>query len=138
MKKKIVLFLAAITLVVAALILIFTQQPETLFDGARISDQGRFALQFDRMNRTDSETLSLAEGDALRVSWQIESGQIDVTIGMEDEEALYRANDRAAGDEADFCVEIPQTGSYTITVTARDAKGRIEFLKTKNESFEGE
>ena len=138
MKKKIVLFLAAITLVVAALILIFTRRPEALFDGARISDPGRFALQFERMNRTDSETVSLLEGDALRISWEIESGQIDVSIGMEGEEALYRANDRAAGDEADFCVEIPQTGSYTITVTARDAKGRIEFLKTKIESFEGE
>ena len=57
---------------------------------------------------------------------------------MEGKEAIYQANDRAAGDEADFCVEIPQTGSYTITVTARDAKGRIEFLKTKTESFEGE
>jgi len=34
-------------------------------------------------------------------------------------------------------VEIPQTGSYTITVIARDAKGRIEFLTTKNESGEG-
>ena len=138
MKKKIVLLLAVIAMVDVTLILIFTRQSEPLFDGTRISDPGRFALQFERMNRTDSETLSLAEGDALRVSWQIESGQIDVTIGMEGEEALYRANDRAAGDEADFCVEIPQTGSYTIIVTARDAKGRIEFLKTKNESFEGE
>ena len=133
MKKKIVLLLAVIVLAAVALILIFTRQPETCFDGERISDPGRFALQFERMNRTDSETLSLAEGDALRVFWQIESGQIDVTIGMEGEEALYRANDRAAGDEADFCVEIPQTGSYTITVIARDAKGRIEFLKTKSE-----
>ena len=138
MKKKTVLLPAVFATVAVTLILIFTRQPETWFDGVRISDPGRFALQFERMNRTDSETVSLAEGDALRVSWEIESGQIDVTIGMEDEVALYRANDRSAGDDADFCVEIPQTGSYTITVTARDAKGRIEFLKTKNESFEGE
>ncbi len=133
MKKKIVLLFIVIALVTAAWILIFTRQPEPRFDGDRISEPGRFALQFERMDRTDSETLSLAEGDALRVSWQIESGQIDVTIGMEGEEALYRANDRAAGDEADFCVKIPQTGSYTITVTARDAKGRIEFLKSTSE-----
>ena len=137
MKKKIFLLIAVIVLVAVALILIFTRQPEVLFDGARISDPGHFALQFDWMNRTDSETVSLLEGDALRVSWEVESGQIDVTIGMEGEEALYRANDRAAGDEADFCVETPQTGSYTITVIARDAKGRIEFLTTKNESGEG-
>ena len=83
MKKKIVLLFIVIALVTAAWILIFTRQPEPRFDGDRISEPGRFALQFERMDRTDSETLSLAEGDALRVSWQIESGQIDVTIGME-------------------------------------------------------
>ncbi len=138
MKKKIILLFAVIALIAVAWILIFTRQPETQFDVDRISDPGRFAMQFERMNMTDSETVSLAEGDALRVSWQIESGQIDVVIGMEGEEAVYRANDRSAGNEADFYVEIPKTGSYKITVSAWEAKGRIEFLKTKSESCEEE
>ena len=77
MKKKIVLLLAVIALVAAAWILIFTRQPETRFDGDRISDPGRFALQFERMNMTDSETMALKEGDILRVSWRIESGHVD-------------------------------------------------------------
>ena len=138
MKKKIILVFAAIALIAAALILIFTRQPETRFDGDRISDPGRYALQFERMNMTDSETMALAEGDALHVSWQIESGKIDVVIGMEGEEAIYQANDRLAGDEADFYVEILKTGSYTITVSAREAKGQMAFLKTKSESNERE
>ena len=133
MKKEIILLLAVTALVAVALILILTRQPETCFDGDRISEPGRFALQFNRMNRTDSETVSLAEGDALHVSWQIERGQIDVSIGMEGKETIYQANDRAAGDEADFCVEISQTGAYTITLTAREAKGRVEFLKLNKE-----
>ena len=133
MKKKIILLFAAIALIAVAGILIFTRQPETRFDGDRISDPDRFALQFERMNRTDSETMALAEGDALHVSWLIESGQMDIVIGMEGEEAIYHANGCTAGDEADFDVEIPQTGSYTITVTARKAKGRMAFLKTKSE-----
>ena len=85
------------------------------------------------MNTTDSETVPLTEGDALRISWQIESGQIDISVGMEGKETIYQANDRAAGDEADFWVEIPQTGAYTITLTAQDAKGRVEFLKLNRE-----
>ena len=133
MRKKTILLSTLVVLIAVAGILILTRQPETRFDGDRISDQGRFALQFNWMNRTDSETVPLAEGDALRISWQIESGQIDVSIGMEGKEAIYQANDRTAGDEADFCVEIPETGSYTITVSAREAKGWIEFLKTKSE-----
>ena len=133
MKKKIILLFALIALIAVAGILIFIRQPETRFNGERISDPGRFALQFERMNRTDSETVSLAEGDALHVSWQIERGQIDVSIGMEGKETIYQANDRAAGDEADFSVEISQTGAYTITLTAREAKGRVEFLKLNKE-----
>ncbi len=133
MKKKIILFFAGIALIIAAGILIFTRQPETRFDGDRISDPDCFSLQFVRMNMTDSETMALEEGDTLHVSWRIESGHVDILIGMESEEPVYRADDRAAGDDADFYVEIPKTGTYTITVSAREAKGRIMFLKTENE-----
>ena len=73
MKKKIHLLFALIALIAVAGILFITRRPETRFDGDRISDPGRFALQFERMNRTDYESMTLAEGHALRVSWQIES-----------------------------------------------------------------
>ncbi|MBR5110897.1 MAG: hypothetical protein IK099_11960 [Clostridia bacterium] len=138
MKKKTILIVAVILVILAACVLFFLPRHEALFDGERISNPGRFTLRFERMNRTDSETMALAEGDALHVSWQIESGHVDIVIGMEGEEAVYRANDRPAGDKADFYVEIPQAGSYTVTVSAREAKGRIDFLKTKSESYKGE
>ena len=133
MKKKIILLLTVSAIITVAGILIFIRQPETRFHGERISNPGNFALHFDRMNMTDSETMALAQGDALHVSWQIESGHVDIVIGMEGEDEVYRADDRHAGEEADFDVEIPQTGSYAITVTAREAKGEIEFLKMENE-----
>lgn len=133
MRKKIVLLIIIVALIAVTGLLIFTRQPETRFDGDRISNPGHFALRFDWMNSTDSETMALAEGDALHVSWQIESGRVDIAIGIEGEEAVYRADDRPAGDKADFYVEIPQTGSYTITVSAREAKGQIEFMKMENE-----
>ncbi len=116
-----------------AAILILSQQPDASFEGERISVQGSFALRFDRMNMTDSETLVLREGDALHVSWQIESGHVDIVNSQKNEEPVYQADDRAAGDKADFYVEIPQTGSYTITVSSREAKGQISFFKTDNE-----
>ena len=132
MRKKIVLLATIVSLIALAGILIFTRPPESRFDGERISNPGRYTLRFDRMNTVQSETMALAEGDALHVSWQIESGRVDIAIGMEGEEAIYRADDRPAGDKADFYVEIPQTGSYTIAVSAREAKGRVEFMKTDN------
>jgi len=54
-------------------------------------------------------------------------------IGQKNEEVVYQANDRPAGDKADFYVEIPKTGAYTITVSAREAKGEIDFLKIESE-----
>ena len=138
MRKKIVLLATIVSLIALAVILIFTRQPESRFDGERISTPGRYTLRFDRMNTVQSETMALAEGDALHVSWQIESGRVDIAIGIEGEEAIYRADDRPAGDKADFYVEIPQTGSYTITVSAREAKGQIEFMRMENEQREGE
>ena len=128
MRKKIILLAAFIVLGVAV-ILILTQQPDAGFNGERISGQGSFALRFDWMNRTDSETLELRKGDALHVSWQIESGHVDIVIRQENKEPVYQADNRAAGDKAAFYVEIPQTGSYTITVSARKAKGQVEFMK---------
>ena len=129
MRKKIILFSAIIAIIAAAVVLALMLRPEAKFDGDRISNPGRFALQFNRMNTADSETMALREGDALHVSWRIESGHADIAIGIQGEEPVYRADHRSAGDEADFYVEIPKAGAYTITVSARDAKGRIEFLK---------
>lgn len=129
MRKKIILLATVVALITVAGLLIFTRQHETRFDGERISTSGHFALRFDRMNTVQTETMALEEGDALHVSWQIESGHVDIAIGMKGEKAVYRADDRPAGDKADFVVEIPQTGSYTITVSARKAKGQVEFMK---------
>lgn len=81
MRKKLVLLFALIALIVVAGILIFTQWPGASFDGERISDPDCFTLRFDRMNGSDSETMVLQEGKALHVSWQIESGSVDVAIG---------------------------------------------------------
>lgn len=60
---------------------------------------------------------------------QIESGHADIVIRQNHEDPVYQANERTAKDHADFYVEIPQTGSYTITVSVRKAKGQISFLK---------
>lgn len=133
MRKKIILLTVLIVVVLAVGIFTLTLRQDIKFDGERISAPDHFALRFDRMNKTDSETIALQEGDVLHVSWQIEKGLVDIAIGQKNEEVVYQANDRLAGDKADFYVEIPKTGSYTITVSAREAKGEIDFLRIGDE-----
>lgn len=136
MKKKTILTAAALIVILSACVLFFVFQNKTRFEGERISNPDSFSLRFDSMNGADSETMALQAGDTLHVSWKIESGSVNIVIGQKNEEPVYQANDRAAGDEADFSVEIPKTGDYTITVNARQAKGRIDFVNTKQASGE--
>lgn len=96
MRKKLILFSVLIVLGVAV-ILILTMQPDTGFDGERVSDQRSFALRFDWMNMTNSETLDLREGDTLHVFWQIKSGYVDIVVRQKNEEPVYQANGSAAG-----------------------------------------
>ena len=65
MRKKILLISALAALIAVIVILILTSRPDARFDGDRISDPGRFSLRFERMNRTDSEAMALAEGDVV-------------------------------------------------------------------------
>lgn len=131
-KAKRLLLAGMILICLAVGAMLFFTRPKLQIDGERISDPGRFALHFDRMNGSDSETLVLQAGEALHVSWQIESGNVDVRIAAKGKEAIYQADDRPAGDKADFYVEIPRTGAYAITVSARDARGWLEFVTTES------
>ena len=129
-KKAFLLSLAGAGLLAAAAFFIFSPGG-VKFDGDRVrnTDPERFFLSFRAMNTDDRETLLLREGDVMRVSWQIESGQVDIRISMAGEAPVYQANGRGAGDAADFEVAIPKSGEYTVSIFARNARGRMEFTQ---------
>lgn len=127
MKKALIGALLLIILGIGAYV--FIAQPAVQFSGDRVvsSSPASFSLRFTVLNTADAQTLSFQEGDALHVSWQIESGSVDVLIAMAGEEPLYQANGREKGDEAAFDLVVPKTGDYTITVTGKNAKGWLKF-----------
>ena len=127
MKKALIGALILIVLGIGAYV--FIAQPAVQFSGDRVvtSSPASLSLRFTVLNATDAQTLSFQEGDTLSVSWQIESGRIDLLIAMEGEEPLYQANGRKKGDEAAFDLIVPKTGDYTITVTGKNAKGWLQI-----------
>lgn len=129
MKKALIGALVLIVLGIGAYV--FIARPAVQFSGERVVSSGpaSFFLRFSVLNATDAQTLSFREGDALSVSWQIESGSIDLLIAMEGEEPLYQANGREKGDEAAFDLIVPKTGDYTITVTGKNAKGWLKCVE---------
>ncbi len=126
-RRNAILTAALAILLLGAAALIFWPRQDAKFDGDRVVSAGLFSLRFDAMNGEDSETLTLREGDGLRVSWQIESGSADILIALPGAEPLYRADGRGKGDAADFELTAPASGEYVVSVSARKAKGWMKF-----------
>ena len=98
----------------------------SVFDGSRVSDTSGFRMEYSILNREESADLTLTEGDRLQVSLSHTEGTVDVTVGMEGQTPIYRGNGQ---QNADFVLEIAETGSYHIFVSGHQAKGNIAFIR---------
>ena len=74
--------------------------------------------------------LNLTEGDCLQVSLLHTEGYVDVTVQPEGKEAIYRGNGQ---QNADFVLEIAETGNYHISVSGHQAKGKSTFTRVPGE-----
>ena len=72
----------------------------------------------------------LKEGDRLKVSLSHTEGFVDVTVGMEGQEPIYRGNGQ---QNAEFVLEIAETGNYHISVSGHQAKGNVSFTRISGE-----
>jgi len=98
----------------------------SIFDGSRVSDASGFRMEYSILNREESADLNLTEGDRLQVSLSHTEGYVDVTVRLEGKEPIYRGNGQ---QNADFVLEIPETGNYHISVSGQRAKGNISFTR---------
>ena len=98
----------------------------SVFDGSRGSDASGFRMEYSMLNQEESADLNLTEGDRLQVSLSHTEGTVDVTVGMNGKEPIYRGNGQ---QNADFVLEIAETGSYHISVSGHQAKGNIAFIR---------
>ena len=74
--------------------------------------------------------LNLTEGDRLQVFLSHAEGTVDVTVGMEGQGPIYRGRGQ---QNAEFVLEIAETGNYHISVTGHQAKGSISFTRIPGE-----
>ena len=118
---------AAVICMLAAMILLLTGcGTGSVFDGSRGSDASGFRMEYSMLNQEESADLNLTEGDRLQVFLSHAEGTVDVTVGMEGQEPIYRGNGQ---QNADFVLEIPETGNYHISVSGHRAKGNIAFIR---------
>ena len=98
----------------------------SVFNGSRVSDASGFRMEYSILNREKSADLNLTEGDRLRISLSHTEGNVDMTVSMEGQEPIYRGNGQ---QNAEFILEIAETGSYHISVSGHKAKGNITFTR---------
>ena len=122
---------AACVCMFAAMIFLLTGcRTGSVFDGSRVSDASGFRMEYSILNREESAGLNLTEGDRLQVSLSHTEGTVDVTVGMGGQALIYRGNGQ---QNADFVLEIAETGSYHIFVSGHQAKGNISFTRVPGE-----
>ena len=121
---------AGICMLAAMLFLLTGCGTGSVFDGSRAADASGFRMEYSMLNREESADLTLREGDCLRVSLSHTDGSVNVTVGMEGQKPIYRGNGH---QNADFILEIAETGNYHISVTGHQAKGSISFTRIPGE-----
>ena len=102
----------------------------SVFEGSRVSDASGFRMEYSILNQKESADLNLTEGDFLQVSMSHTEGYVDVTVQPEGKEPIYRGNGQ---QNADFVLEIAETGNYHISVSGHQAKGKITFTRIPGE-----
>lgn len=108
------------------LLVLLTGCTVSAFDGSRMANEDGFSMTYNMFDRQEQAVLHLETDDTLHVQLAHTGGNIDLVVGMEDQEPIYRGSGL---DNASFTLNIHQTGDYTIAVTGHKAKGSLALLK---------
>ena len=117
---------AGICMLAAMIFLLTGCGTGSVFDGSRVSDASGFRMEYSILNREESADLNLTEGDRLRISLSHTEGSVDVIVRLEGQKPIYRGNGQ---QNAEFGLEIAETGNYHIFVSGHQAKGNVSVIR---------
>ena len=123
MKRTILLFTASV-LLLAAGITVFAGCSREDFTGSRVKNPDAYLLDIEHMNGSDRHELQFQSGDVLRVRFETRKGVLHMQIEAPDGTALYTGNGEST---TEFTVNVPESGTYAVTVEARQAQGIIQI-----------
>lgn len=100
------------------------------FDGSRTGNDSEFIMEYSVLNTTDAQDLTVESGDTIRAKIVVDKGSLSVKIQKDGEEPVYESNGIFASNE--FDVEIDESGTYTVEVIGKKAKGSVSFIVQSN------
>ena len=112
------------TILLAACLLLSGCGGKGAFDGSKTSDETLFRMEYSILDKEESAELKLAEGDQIQVHISHTAGNVDVIVGHNGEEPIYKGT---VQENADFILTVPETGCYHVSVTGHRAKGEVSF-----------
>ena len=121
---------AGICMLAAMLFVLAGCATGSVFYGTRESGTLGFRMKYSVLNKEETADLNLTEGDSLEVSLSHTEGSVDVSVGMEGKEPIYQGNGQ---QNAEFILEITETGNYHISVSGHQAKGNVSFIRVPDE-----
>ena len=101
----------------------------TKFDGSRTGNDSEFIMEYSVLNTTDRQDLIAESGDTISGKMIVNRGSLSIKIKKDGEEPVYESR-ISASDE--FAVEIDESGTYTVEVTGKKAKGSVSFIVQSN------
>ena len=121
---------ACVCMLAAMLFLLTGCRTGSVFDGSRVANASEFQMEYSTLNREEAAELVLQAGEQLRVTLSHTEGTVDVTVGMNGKEPIYRGNGQ---QNAEFILEMTETGNYHISVSGHQAKGNVSFTRIPGE-----
>lgn len=109
----------------AILVIVFLTACSSDFDGSRTGNDNEFSMEYKILNKTDSQDLNLQDGDKINAKIIVDGGTLAIKIQKDDEEPIYESDGISISNE--FEIEVDESGTYTITVTGKKAKGSVNF-----------
>lgn len=113
-----------------ALLLLTGCRAGNTFDGSVTADAGSFELSYAMLDQEQAADLTLTAGDRLLVRLSHTGGSVDVTVAHPGKEPIYRGKEQA---NAEFALEIAESGVYHVSVTGHRAVGQASFLRVSSD-----
>lgn len=85
-------------------------------------------IEYQILNKTETEEIDLISGDSVRFDVTSESGHVDIAFGIKGALPTYEGNSVATGT---FTVTVHENGRYILSVTGSDAKGSVKLARRK-------
>lgn len=108
----------------------FTACTTADFNGSRKGNDSQLIMDYKVLNTTDSQELELETGDIVDFEVVSRSGKVDILLQKGEEEPVYEGLDIPTSA---FQVKIFESGTYTVSVRGKKAKGSVSVSRMKTE-----